>query len=139
MTVQFYNVKIYNVPESNALQQFKLVIKNLDVNSEMNEIALNFSLRDIKAERLRITALLLCQSLSCVVPPLCDPVDCSPPGSSVRGISQARILAWVAISFSRGSSQPRDQMPASHAWQVNSLPLSHLRFQPDPSCFHPVC
>ena len=86
MTVQFYNVKIYNVPESNALQQFKLVIKNLDVNSEMNEIALNFSLRDIKAERLRITALLLCQSLSCVVPPLCDPVDCSPPGSSVRGI-----------------------------------------------------
>ena len=40
---------------------------------------------------------------------LCDPVDCSPPGSSVYGISQARILEWVAISFSRGSSQPRDQ------------------------------
>ena len=35
----------------------------------------------------------------------CDPVDCSPPGSSVLGISQARILGWVAISFSRGSSQ----------------------------------
>ena len=40
---------------------------------------------------------------------LCDPVDCSPPGSSVHGIFQARILEWVAISFSRGSSQPRDQ------------------------------
>ena len=39
----------------------------------------------------------------------CDPMDCSPPGSSVHGISQARILEWVAISFSRGSSQPRDQ------------------------------
>ena len=39
---------------------------------------------------------------------LCDPTDCSPPGSSVRGISQAKILEWVAISFSRGSSQPRD-------------------------------
>ena len=39
---------------------------------------------------------------------LCDPVDCSPPGSSVYGILQARILEWVAISFSRGSSQPRD-------------------------------
>ena len=39
---------------------------------------------------------------------LCDPVDCSPPGSSVRGISQARTLEWVAISSSRGSSQPRD-------------------------------
>ena len=35
----------------------------------------------------------------------CDPVNCSPPGSSVLGISQARILEWVAISFSRGSSQ----------------------------------
>ena len=35
-------------------------------------------------------------------------MDCSLPGSSVRGISQARILEWVAISFSRGSSQPRD-------------------------------
>ena len=40
---------------------------------------------------------------------LCDPIDCSPPGSSVRGILQARILEWVAISFSRGSSQLRDQ------------------------------
>ena len=39
-----------------------------------------------------------------------DPMDCSPTGSSVHGISQARILEWVAISFSRGSSQPRDGM-----------------------------
>ena len=39
---------------------------------------------------------------------LCDPVDCSPPGSSVHGISQARILEWVAISFSRGSSWAQD-------------------------------
>ena len=36
-------------------------------------------------------------------------MDCSPPGSSVHGISQARILEWVVISFARGSSQPRDQ------------------------------
>ena len=42
-------------------------------------------------------------------PTLCDPVNCSPPGSSVLGIFQARILEWVAISFSRRSSQPRDQ------------------------------
>ena len=45
-------------------------------------------------------------TLSC--PTLCDPMDCSPPGSSVQEISQARILEWVAISFSRGSSWPRD-------------------------------
>ena len=42
-------------------------------------------------------------------PTLCYPMDSSPPGSSVHGIFQTRILEWVAISFSRGSSQPRDQ------------------------------
>ena len=42
-------------------------------------------------------------------PTLCDPTDCSPPDSSVHGILQARILEWVAMSFSRGSSKPRDQ------------------------------
>ena len=47
-------------------------------------------------------------------PTLCDPVDCSPPGSSVHGILQARVLEWVAISFSRGSSRPRDQTHVSH-------------------------
>ena len=40
---------------------------------------------------------------------LCNPMDCSLPGSSVRGILQARILEWVAIPFSRGSSRPRNQ------------------------------
>ena len=39
---------------------------------------------------------------------LCDPMDCSPPGSSVCGILQARILEWIAILFSRGSFQPED-------------------------------
>ena len=39
---------------------------------------------------------------------LCDPMDCSPPGSSVRGILQTRILEWVTMPSSRGSSQPRD-------------------------------
>ena len=42
-------------------------------------------------------------------PTLCDLMDYSPPSSSVHGIFQARILEWVAISFSRGSSWPRDQ------------------------------
>ena len=44
---------------------------------------------------------------------LCDPMDCSPPGFSFHGILQARILEWVAISFCRGSSQPRDQTRVS--------------------------
>ena len=44
---------------------------------------------------------------------LCDPMDCSLPVSSVYGIFQARVLDWVVISFSRGSSQPRDQTQVS--------------------------
>ena len=44
---------------------------------------------------------------------LCDPMGCSPLGSSIHGISQARILEWVAISFSRESSQPRDRTRVS--------------------------
>ena len=46
-------------------------------------------------------------------PTLCDPMDCSVPGSSVHGICQARILEWVAISFSRGCSQSRDRTQVS--------------------------
>ena len=51
-----------------------------------------------------------CMWISCVFScwRFCNPMDCSRPGSFVHGISQARILGWVAISFSKGSSQPRD-------------------------------
>ena len=45
---------------------------------------------------------------------LCDPMDCSPPGSSVRGSLQARILEWVAMPSSRGSSRPRDRTQVSY-------------------------
>ena len=47
-------------------------------------------------------------------PTHCDPTDCSPPGSSIHGILQRRILEWVAISFYRGSSWPRDWTQVSH-------------------------
>ena len=41
-------------------------------------------------------------------PTLCDPLDCSPPGSSVHGVLQARTLEWLAMPSPRGSSQPKD-------------------------------
>ena len=56
--------------------------------------------------------MCVCISLSGLT--LCDPMDCRPPSSSVHGILQATILEWVAIPFSRGSSQPRDQTQVSH-------------------------
>ena len=47
-------------------------------------------------------------------PTLCNPVNCSLPGFSIHGIFQAKVLKWVAISFSSGSSQPRDRTQVSH-------------------------
>ena len=47
-------------------------------------------------------------------PTLCDPLDCRPPGYSVHGIFQARILKWIVISFSRGSSQLKDRTCVSY-------------------------
>ena len=62
---------------------------------------------------------------SCVTP--CHPMNCNPPGPFDHGILQARVLEWVAMPSSRGSSRPRDRTvsPAAPALQVNSLPLSH--------------
>ena len=55
-------------------------------------------------------------------PTLCDPMDCSLRGSSVHGIFQARVLEWVSISFSRGSSQPRDRTRVSCIAGADALP-----------------
>jgi len=56
-------------------------------------------------------------------PTLCDPMDCSPPGSCVPGILQARILEWVSIPSSGGSSQPRDQTCISYKLPQNPLQI----------------
>ena len=58
-------------------------------------------------------------------PALCNPMDCSLPGSSVHEILQARILEWIAISFYRGSSWPRDQTWVS-CMQADALPSELL-------------
>ena len=75
----------------------------------------------------KIQYLCVCVLVAQSCPALCNPMDCSPPASSVHGILHARILEWVAIPFSRGSSQPKDQtrLHLLH-WQADSLPLSHL-------------
>ena len=52
-------------------------------------------------------------------PTVCDPMECSPLGTSVSGISQARILEWVAISFSWGFSEPLDRTHVSCTYLIN--------------------
>ena len=64
-------------------------------------------------------------SQSCLA--VCNPMNCSPPGSSVHGFLQARILEWDAIPFSRGSSWPRDFLHCRHTL----YPLSHQGSQPN--------
>ena len=65
------------------------------------------ALPTMDAEQMLKVKVLVTQSC----PTLCDTIDSSPPGSSVHGILQVRILEWVVISFSRGSSQPRALNP----------------------------
>ena len=70
-------------------------------------------IKDLLAKRLLyyVDQVTCKHAKSC--PTLCNPVDRGPPGSSVPGILQARVLEWVAIFSSRGSSQPRDQTRVS--------------------------
>ena len=56
---------------------------------------------------------------------LCDTLDCSPPGSSIQGIFQARIREWVAIFFSRGPPQPRDQIRVPRIFCIGRWILYH--------------
>ena len=79
------------------------------------------------------------------VPLMCDPTDCSPPGSSVYGILQGRILEWVAISSSRGSFQHQDRTQVSWIGGrfFTSEPLgimtsSKLESWVSPSCYAPA-
>ena len=72
---------------------------------------------------VRLPLYLWVQSLNCV--PLCKPLDCSPPCSCIHVIFQARILEWVAISFPRGSSQPKDWTQFSCISFIGSQILYH--------------
>ena len=69
-------------------------------------------------------------------PTLYDPMNCSPPGSSVHGILQARIVEWVAMPFSRGSFQPKDRTQVSHIvgrfFTVWATKKAHGRYYNDP-------
>ena len=83
---------LYAILEETAISTEELNTEHLTRNGDVK-----VATRD----RLKITCCCLVTKLC---PLSCDPIDCSPPGSSVHSISQARILEWVVISLSRGSS-----------------------------------
>ena len=81
----------------------------------------NHFLQDIKMKLMVVlyfevhTYMYVCESeITQSYLTLCNPVDCSLPGFSVHGIFQAIVMEWIAISFSRGSSQPRERTQVSH-------------------------
>ena len=74
-----------------------------------NQLLLLINQLHVRQEGFTVYCVCVCVFVAQSCPTLCDPTDCSPPGSSVPGIFQARMLEWVAISFSRGFSRPRDQ------------------------------
>ena len=69
------------------------------------------------------TKLFFVVRMCSVMSDSCDPLDCSPLGFSVHGILQARILEWVAMPSSRGSSNPGMELPPT--WKMDSLPSEH--------------
>ena len=69
---------------------------------------------------------MLCLVVQSCPTPLCDPMDYSLPGPSVHGILQARILEWVAMASSRGSSQHRDQTQVSCITIIRVFLLAQL-------------
>ena len=115
-------------------------------------VNLNFEIHKLKKSKKTCSFLFVCLvAQSCLT--ACDSMDCHPPGSSVHGIFQTRILEWVAISSSRGSSRPRDGTHVScvscigrwilyhkrHLWGpysfvFSSLPVGHCGWCPRSVC-----
>ena len=86
--------------------------------------SLHLQSRKVRALSESRGAYVCVHAQSCLI--LCDHMGCSPPGSSVHGIFQARIQQKVAISSSRGSPQPRDWTHVSCIFYIHRIPPSHL-------------
>ena len=94
-------------------------MKTISTQQDVGRYCVWISLETFQVPPQKLVAIIIARKVleseitqSCLT--LCDPMDCSLPVSSVRGISQVRILERVVISFSRGSSQPRDWTWVSH-------------------------
>ena len=120
-STSFHIYKFYNMPQTNWPRLFKIVkvkkeLSGLKENKEkwqLNGICclwLDPGPREVIKYSYRLHGCML-SCFSCVR--LCDPINCSSPGSSAHGILQARILEWFATPFSRGSSWLRDRSRVS--------------------------
>ena len=113
-----------------TLSPFKYVSQCLWIG-ECNSLDVKSSFRSRQTSEMSVLLVADLGRWMCSVaqscPTLCDPKNCSPPGSSVHVISQARILEWAAFPSFRGSSRLRSNLCLLYLlhWQVDSLPLCH--------------
>ena len=105
-------------------------------SSECKHVDFSLHLESIKQFLYLLITGLKWSEVAQLCPALCDPMDCSLPGSFIHGIFQARIMEWVAISFSRRSPQPRDWIRVSHIvgrqftiWATREVYISCLKNQ----------
>ena len=120
--------------ERNLVKVFLYLTTNLRMYFLVTNCDAKLSVTFLKSQKLKanldqwcwknyFSVLFVCAVQLCLT--LCNPMDCSPPDSSVYRIFRARILVWVAISFSRGSSQPRDRNCISCAFCIGRQVLYH--------------
>ena len=102
LTGYYERVRFTSIYRLDSKRDFKSIVKRKETDAESSQKPLLLC----KELPTFYVKLLVLAAQSCLS--LCNPMDWSPPGSSVYSISQARILEWVAMPSSRGSSQPRD-------------------------------
>ena len=115
-------------PVSLAPVKFFLHSEAIDIILKLKFLTLYLTTTSYKSKSHSSTPREVVQSC----PTLCNPMDCSLSGSSVHGIFKARVLEWVAISYSRGSSRPRDWTRVSHIVGRRFYCLSHQGSPPQP-------
>ena len=116
-------IKAHSLHTENISVQYPYLNLVLIIYRQLIPVS-NISLLLFFSERIRPSSGVCCVLILHLCLTLCNPMDCSPPGSSVHGILQARTLECIAISFSRGSFRTRDVTCIPSHWQVDSLPLS---------------
>ena len=112
---------------SNSCQFPELKLRDISLTANSPNIRREYpaTLAHLVFEYHISRSLCVCAKLlqSCLT--LCNPMDCSPTGSSVHGILQARILEWIAVPFSRWSSLPRDWTRISYVSSIGRWVLYH--------------
>ena len=113
--------------------------ENLSLSEDLGRDYCPFYLQGLHESHTHQMKLWMCAKSLQLCPTLCDPMGYSLPGPSVHGILQAKILEQVAISFSRGPSQPRDRTCVSYVSCTGRQVLYHLSHlgSPGPGLVHP--